>query len=248
MSLKNLDADLDNYISSSKQEDDLFENVYLDAPEPLAPKSDVDKLRATEDRPNYRKRRFDDSKFKNRSNQRQNFPKIDPQMPAMKFDVTFNKEDSVEELGSQMSAALNETKSDLIIKCIKIAGVEKCLELYNATETVEKHGGMLTLDKRRRRTPGGVFLQLLRDDKNLTDDMKTELFAEEKKNYRKIEHARRKAKRRHNFDELLHGFKAKLGEKELPCKKDVFVDEALDAKSEMCEEGEVLSNDETSMQ
>lgn len=239
--LQNLDEDLDSFVSSSKANDDLFDNVYLEPSEPLAPRRDVEKPRQ-----NFRKRRHDDDRFK--SKQRINRDKNIVQTQSMKFGVTFDKSESVEKLGAQMSSALNEIKSDLIIRCLKILGIDKCLEFYNATEHIEKNGGMLTLDKRRRRTPGGVLLQLIRDDLNVSEDSKKLLFLQERENQRKIEHAKRKIKRRKGFDELLQETKAKLGEKELRDKKDVFATTTSDEKSEMCEDGEVLSNDELTMQ
>ena len=46
---------------------------------------------------------------------------------------------------------------------MEIVGVDVALDLFNKTKDIESKGGMMIKNGERRRTPGGVFMQLLRD-------------------------------------------------------------------------------------
>lgn len=50
-----------------------------------------------------------------------------------------------------------------MIGIVEIVGVEVALDLFNKTKDIESKGGMMIKNGERRRTPGGVFMQLLRD-------------------------------------------------------------------------------------
>ena len=62
-----------------------------------------------------------------------------------------------------MANKLSEPKTQLIVGVVEIVGREVALELYDRTRQLESGGGMMIKNGERRRTPGGVFLQLLRD-------------------------------------------------------------------------------------
>ena len=44
-----------------------------------------------------------------------------------------------------------------------MVGAEVALEIFNKTKDIESKGGMMIKNGERRRTPGGVFMQILRD-------------------------------------------------------------------------------------
>lgn len=67
-------------------------------------------------------------------------------------------------------------------------------------------------DGSRRRTPGGVFIQLLKTDPNITKDQLDQIFEEELK-FGKQEKKKKKKKRKGNFG------KAKKQERESPEKE-----------------------------
>ena len=50
-----------------------------------------------------------------------------------------------------------------MIGIVEIVGVDVALDLFNKTKDIESKGGMMIKNGERRRTPGGVFMQLLRD-------------------------------------------------------------------------------------
>jgi len=73
------------------------------------------------------------------------------------------EEDKSTLLGDELAAKLSEPKTQLMIGIVEMVGVEVALELFNKTKDIESKGGMMIKNGERRRTPGGVFMQLLRD-------------------------------------------------------------------------------------
>lgn len=49
-------------------------------------------------------------------------------------------------------------------------GAEKAVALFESTRRIEASGGMMVADGSRRRTPGGVFVALLRADPNVSSN------------------------------------------------------------------------------
>jgi hypothetical protein len=58
---------------------------------------------------------------------------------------------------------LQEPKVTLLRQVLRTLGAERCAALLADTLTCEAHGGLLTKDGTRRRTPGGVFFQLVKE-------------------------------------------------------------------------------------
>eukprot|EP01097_Dermamoeba_algensis_P005451 TRINITY_DN346_c0_g1_i1.p1 TRINITY_DN346_c0_g1~~TRINITY_DN346_c0_g1_i1.p1 ORF type:complete len:201 (-),score=56.80 TRINITY_DN346_c0_g1_i1:165-767(-) len=67
------------------------------------------------------------------------------------------------ETAKYIAAKLEEKKTGLLIGCVKALGVPKALELLKKTIEVVDEGGMLTSNKDRKKTKGGVFIQLFRE-------------------------------------------------------------------------------------
>jgi hypothetical protein len=63
---------------------------------------------------------------------------------------------------------LNEPKSGLIRKVVELIGPPRAYAFMEQTLTIEAEGGMTITDGSRRRTPGGVFLHLVRT--NVSDE------------------------------------------------------------------------------
>ncbi|XP_067124423.1 phosphorylated adapter RNA export protein-like [Centruroides vittatus] len=78
---------------------------------------------------------------------------------------------------------LRERKWRLIYNVVKILGVNKAMELLKKTEHIEKKGGMLVINKSRRRTPGGVFFHLIKSDHRISKEQCDEIFEEEERNF-----------------------------------------------------------------
>jgi PHAX RNA-binding domain len=60
-----------------------------------------------------------------------------------------------------LAQVLHETEHKALARVLKILGEERCVELLAQALLCEHQGGMLTKDGRRR-TPGGTFLALCR--------------------------------------------------------------------------------------
>jgi hypothetical protein len=62
-----------------------------------------------------------------------------------------------------LAEALQEPKRALLLKVLRTLGQDRCAAILADTLTCEDGGGMLTKDGTRRRTPGGVFFQLVKE-------------------------------------------------------------------------------------
>src|ERR1700704_1220866 len=62
-----------------------------------------------------------------------------------------------------LAEVLQEPKRSLLMKVLRTFGVDRTTAILADTLTCEANGGMLTKDGTRRRTPGGVFFQLVRE-------------------------------------------------------------------------------------
>jgi phosphorylated adapter RNA export protein len=81
-----------------------------------------------------------------------------------------------EDFGKEIAKNLEEEKSDLIVRVVSVIGKEQTQKLYENTQRIERNGGMMILNKTRRRTPGGVFLFLLKTSNCIDEKMKKEIF------------------------------------------------------------------------
>merc|ERR1712060_730899 len=68
--------------------------------------------------------------------------------------------------GKELAKRLNEPKYQLMVGVIDLVGGHVVLELFQKTQKIESEGGMMIKNGARRRTPGGVFLHLLREINN----------------------------------------------------------------------------------
>jgi len=62
----------------------------------------------------------------------------------------------------QLAEILQEPKVPLLRQVLRTLGQERCAALLAETLACEANGGLLTQDGTRRRTPGGVFFQLVK--------------------------------------------------------------------------------------
>ncbi|XP_014781621.1 phosphorylated adapter RNA export protein isoform X2 [Octopus bimaculoides] len=155
--------DIDS-VTTSKKNDDLFDSV-----------PDLEKL---EENFNgvYRK-----AEKRRRSAKKRLGPKPNDKKSCRKaFDVTADDDDD-EKITEAIANFLEESKVYLIEKVVQVLGKKKALDVARLTRDVEEHGGMMTNDGGRRRTPGGVFFQLLKTDSEVTKQNMKDIFNDEKK-------------------------------------------------------------------
>ncbi|KAK4885508.1 hypothetical protein RN001_001779 [Aquatica leii] len=106
--------------------------------------------------------------------------------------VTINNTE--DEIAKDIANKLCEEKEDLIRTIVTTAGKAKALELFKETQRIEKQGGMMIMNQSRRRTPGGVFLFLVKHDHNLTREQMMTIFNEERVKYKQEVRLKRKLK------------------------------------------------------
>ncbi|XP_033252866.1 phosphorylated adapter RNA export protein-like isoform X2 [Drosophila miranda] len=89
------------------------------------------------------------------------------------------------DLATEMASKLYEEKDELLIRVVAVLGMDLPLELYKETQRIEADGGMMIKNGRRRRTPGGVFLFLLKHHDNITPEQQKSIFDEDRQNMNK---------------------------------------------------------------
>ena len=62
-----------------------------------------------------------------------------------------------------LATILQEPNVPLLRQVLRILGQDRCAAILADTLACEARGGMVTTDGTRRRTPGGVFFQLLKE-------------------------------------------------------------------------------------
>ncbi|XP_069818728.1 phosphorylated adapter RNA export protein isoform X2 [Dendropsophus ebraccatus] len=111
-----------------------------------------------------------------------------------RYEVT--EADPEDKVADEIAYRLHEPKKDLIERVVKTIGTKKAIELLIETAEVEQNGGLFVVNGTRRRTPGGVYLNLLKNTPSITSDQVKEIFyMENQKEYESKKAA--KKRRRH---------------------------------------------------
>ncbi|XP_075035075.1 phosphorylated adapter RNA export protein isoform X2 [Mixophyes fleayi] len=91
-----------------------------------------------------------------------------------RYEIT--EADSEDKVSDEIAYRLHEPKKDLMQRVVKTIGTKKAIELLIETAEVEQNGGLFILNGSRRRTPGGVYLNLLKNTPSITSDQVKEIF------------------------------------------------------------------------
>ena len=83
----------------------------------------------------------------------------------------------------EIAKALDERRIDLVNAVVTTLGLERAQACLEETKRVEAAGGRITKNEQRRRTPGGVFFQLIKDQ--VTKEERKAIFALEQKKKKK---------------------------------------------------------------
>lgn len=110
-----------------------------------------------------------------------------------RYEIT--EEDPEDMVVDEIAYRLQEPKKDLIERVVKFLGTKKAIELLGETATLEESGGVFTLDGSRRRTPGGVYLNLLKNTPSITKAQVRKIFLDEQQKEYKNKKAAQKRKR-----------------------------------------------------
>ncbi|XP_042367391.1 phosphorylated adapter RNA export protein [Plectropomus leopardus] len=110
-----------------------------------------------------------------------------------RYEIT--EDDPEDKVTDEIAHRLQEPKKDLIERVVKIIGTKKAIELLGETATLEEGGGVYTMDGSRRRTPGGVYLNLLKNTPSISKNQIRKIFFEEQQKESKNKKAAQKRRR-----------------------------------------------------
>lgn len=85
---------------------------------------------------------------------------------------------------------------------MNILGRDLPIKLFKETQKIESDGGMLIVNGMRRRTPGGVFLFLLKNCDDISKKQKKEIFLEESRKTIKARKLSQNLRRDQKVEEL----------------------------------------------
>ncbi|KAF7651589.1 hypothetical protein LDENG_00108590 [Lucifuga dentata] len=110
-----------------------------------------------------------------------------------RYEIT--EDDPEDKVADEITHRLQEPKKELIERVIKVIGTKKAIELLGETATLEETGGVYTMDGSRRRTPGGVYLNLLKNTPSITKAQIKKIFLDEQRKDCKSKKAAQKRRR-----------------------------------------------------
>lgn len=106
------------------------------------------------------------------------------------IDVSVDMESEL--LIAKIAEFLHEPKVELIERIVTHLGKDVAIRILEATKDVEEGGGMYTLDGSRRRTPGGVYLTLMKQQPEFNKDVRRLIFVEDVQEMMKHRREKRK--------------------------------------------------------
>ncbi|MEQ2224722.1 hypothetical protein ILYODFUR_010418 [Ilyodon furcidens] len=110
-----------------------------------------------------------------------------------RYEIT--EDDPDDKVIDEIAYRLQEPKKELIERVVQVVGKKKAIEVLGETATLEENGGMYTMDGSRRRTPGGVFLNLLKNTPSVSKSQIKKIFFEEHQKDYKSKKAAQKRRR-----------------------------------------------------
>lgn len=110
-----------------------------------------------------------------------------------RYEIT--EDDPDDKVVDEIVYRLQEPKKDLIERVVQVIGTKKAIELLGETASLEENGGVYTMDGSRRRTPGGVYLNLLKNTPSITKAQIRKIFLEEQQKECKNKKAAQKRRR-----------------------------------------------------
>ncbi|XP_058124098.1 phosphorylated adapter RNA export protein isoform X2 [Anopheles coustani] len=131
-------------------------------------------------------------------------------------DLNLEADCSNEKFAIELAEKLSETHTELLQRVVDVLGKEIPLKLFKETQKIEADGGMLVMKGWRRRTPGGVFLFLLKHCEDVEQELKRSIFQEDKKAKQKEWKLTRAINRDMKVEELKKTLNRQASEIELP--------------------------------
>ncbi|XP_076303649.1 uncharacterized protein LOC143221890 [Lasioglossum baleicum] len=137
----------------------------------------------TEKRLTNKRTNSDRSNVKLRLGKRRNAMDVDKQKGAVRkvADLSTTVESTDTDVATDIAEKLNERQKALIDRIVTVIGKEKAIEFFQKTRKIEEEGGLLTIKGSRRRTAGGVYLWLVKNDEHIPQEKIREIFSQCKK-------------------------------------------------------------------
>ncbi|XP_050101135.1 phosphorylated adapter RNA export protein isoform X1 [Anopheles aquasalis] len=123
---------------------------------------------------------------------------------------------SDQQFAFELADKLCEQHTDLMVRVVEVLGREIPLKMFKETQKIEADGGMLVMKGWRRRTPGGVFLFLLKHCDDVDAELKKQIFTEDKKAKQKDWKLAKAINRDKKVEELKKKLNRQASEAELP--------------------------------
>ncbi|EZA53924.1 hypothetical protein DMN91_011561 [Ooceraea biroi] len=174
--------------------------------------SSEDEEKETEPRLTNKRTNSDRYNVKLRLGKRKTFIENDVQKGSARIiaDLSTTVESTDADVATDITTKLSEKKDLLIRRIVDIIGKEKAIDFFQKTRKIEEDGGMLIMNGSRRRTAGGVYLWLVKNDKHIPQEEIRQIFY-----YDQNEHRRMNIARRQKTQEIIRNFE-NGSEKDLP--------------------------------
>ncbi|XP_078041905.1 phosphorylated adaptor for RNA export [Augochlora pura] len=168
----------------------------------------------TERRSTNKRTNSDRSNVKLRLGKKRNPMDMDKGAARKVADLSTTVESTDADVATDIASKLNEKKNVLIGVIVDIIGKEKAIDFFQKTRKIEEGGGLLTMNGSRRRTAGGVYFWLVKNDEDIPQEKIRKIFYHSKKeqaNQKQADASTRRQKAQELIKCLENGF-----EKDLP--------------------------------
>lgn len=95
-------------------------------------------------------------------------------------------------------------------RVVDIIGKQKAIDFFQKTKKIEEDGGMLIMNGSRRRTAGGVYFWLVKNDKHIPQEKIREIFYYDQKESSEQRKRTGDSGRQKREQELMRSFEGKL--------------------------------------
>ncbi|CAJ0579094.1 unnamed protein product, partial [Mesorhabditis spiculigera] len=130
------------------------------------------------------------------------------------IEAEFAEEMPLEILADNIATVLGELEPCSVVKIVKSIGRDRSLAYLEQTKQTELAGGMLVADGSRRKTAGGVFIAIFKDDPTVDPDLKKDLTSDEGREDRKWIKGKRRGRRAATTEVSLLEISMKLREQQ----------------------------------
>lgn len=166
--------------------------------------------------------------------------------PKILLPLSTTASDNEEDVARDIADKLNEEKENLIVQVVKVLGKEKAIDLFVQTKKIEEDGGMLIVRGNRRRTPGGIFLFILKQDEGISQEDKQSIFADDRRTAVQEKKAASAQRRKLKSEEIMRNLAAADGLPPLSSRKELVPKQEQPMRDEGDQEDvteeEVVSN------